>query len=68
MALDTPLSVKVGEWRRISLERKLSVEEMRQVFHELRSGRLAAAATSAKSRAAKAPVDIAGLQDEIDNL
>ncbi len=68
MTLDVPLSVKMDEWRRLAAERPLSIEECREIIAALRSGRATASAVSAKSRAAKAPVDISGLEDEIANL
>lgn len=68
MTLDSPLSVKVDEWRRIVLERPLTVAEMKEILTVLREGRAKAATTSAKARASKAPVDVSDLENEIDSL
>lgn len=68
MSLDMPLSVQVEEWRKRAAAGDVSLDEMKQIIAALRQGRLTAAATSAKSRAAKAPVNTAALLDEIDNL
>lgn len=68
MALDLPLSVRVDEWRRKATEGTITPEEMRECIAAIRQGRVSAATTSAKSRAAKAPVDLAALDDEINNL
>lgn len=66
--LDIPLSVRVEEWKRKVLEGTITTEEMRECILALRAGRMGAAATSARSRASKAPVDIAGMENELDNL
>jgi hypothetical protein len=68
MTLDVPLSVKIEEWRKAATERPLTTDEMREIVRILRDGRIGAAATSARSRAAKAPVNVAGLESEIDDL
>lgn len=68
MSLDVPLSVKIEEWRRMAREGTFSIEEQRAMIIAVRAGRVGAAATSAASRARKAPVDVASLEDELDNL
>lgn len=66
--LDVPLSVKLEEWRQKAAAGTITTEEMRTCIQAIRQGRVAAAAVSAKSRAAKAPVDLSSLDDEIANL
>jgi hypothetical protein len=68
MSLDLPLSVRVEEWRRKAAEGSITPEEMRECIAAIRNGRVSASVASAKSRSAKAPVDMAALDDEIDNL
>lgn len=66
--LDVPLSVKIQEWREKAAAGDMSVDEMRQIILALRQGRVGAAAASAKSRAKKEPVNVQGLEDELDAL
>ena len=66
--LDVPLSVKLEEWRQKAAAGTITTEEMRACIQAIRQGRVAAAATSAKSRASKALPDLSTLEDEINNL
>jgi hypothetical protein len=68
MTLEVPLSVKMAEWTKLATERPLTMEENREVIRLLRAGRASAAASPTKTKASKAPVDLAGLEDEIDNI
>jgi len=67
MTLDVPLSVKMAEWAKLATERALTMEENREIIKLLRGGRVAASST-AKAKGTKAPVDVSGMEDEIDNL
>ena len=68
MTLDVPLSVKLEEWRQKAAAGTITTEEMRECIQAIRQGRVSAATVSAKSRAAKAPIAVGDLEDEIDNL
>ncbi len=68
MTLDVPLSVQLEEWRRRAAAGDLTTDEMREIIALVRQGRNSAQRTSTASRARKAPVDIAGLEDELDKL
>ena len=68
MTLDVPLSVKLEEWRRRAAAGDLTTAEMREVIQLVRQGRSSAQQTSTASRARKAPVDTAALEDELDKL
>lgn len=67
MTLDVPLSVKVEEWRQKAAAGTLSLDEMKAAVSAIRQGRIAAASV-AKSRPAKAAVDLAALESELDGL
>jgi len=68
MSDDLISAAQIAEWRQKALNNQLSSDELRAFVIHCREGRVAAARTSAKSRAAKAPIDMAGLMDEIDNI
>ncbi len=66
--LDVPLSVKIEEWRAKAIAGTIATEEMRECIMAIRQGRISASATSAKARAARAPVAVGDLENEIDAL
>lgn len=66
--LNGDMEALVVDLKRKALDDTITDEEMREWIKMVREGRVSAAATSAASRARKAPVDTAGLLDEIDNL
>lgn len=65
---DPETSAKIQLYRQKSLDGTLTQDEMREAIGLLRQGRAAAAATSAKSRSKKAPVDSGALLDQLDSL
>jgi len=66
--MDLETAAQVNEWRQHVINGTQTDDELRQFIKAVREGRVGAAATCARSRAKKAPVDTAGLLDEIDNL
>jgi ribosomal protein L12E/L44/L45/RPP1/RPP2 len=66
--VDLETAAKVNEWRQKVLSNALSDDELRAWIKLVREDRVGAAATSARSRAKKAPVDTGELLDEIDKL
>lgn len=68
MTLNVPLSVKIEEWRKKAAEGTLTTAEMRKCIAAIRQGRISASVKSATSRAAKAPVDLTALENEIDSI
>ena len=61
-------AAQVAEWRRKALNNEMTADELRQWIELVREGRVSASATSSKSRASKAPVDIDSMMDELDGL
>ncbi len=71
MTLEVPASAIIDEWRQKAIAGTLTDEEMIAAIRAIRSGRVSASQASAKSRAAKAasaPIDAAGLLEELDSL
>lgn len=68
MALDGDTAIQMADWRAKAIAGTISDDEMREFIRIVREGRVSAAATSAKSRAKKEPIDTASLLDEINDL
>lgn len=66
--LSPELSAKIAVWRQKARDNTLTREEQREVIIALREGRVTASAVSAKSRAKKAPIDVAALEKELEGL
>lgn len=68
MALSLEAQTKIQAYRQKAREGKLTQEELQEAIKILREDRVAAAQTSAKSRASKAPVNSDALLDELGGL
>lgn len=66
--LEVPLSVKVAEWKAKALAGLLTEEDSREWIRMVRAGRVSAQKASTTSRAAKAPIDVDALMDQLDKL
>jgi len=66
--LEAPDAHKIADWRERAIAGTLTAEETRDWIALVRGGRVSAQVRSTTSRAKKAPVDVAGLMDELDNL
>lgn len=62
---ELPLKERIAIWRAKQAAGQLTIEEMREIVEALRQGRLTASASSAKSRASKAPIDADALLDSL---
>lgn len=62
------MSARIAEWRRKSLDGTLSIDEMKAAVVALREGRVSAAASSAKSRSAKAKAPARSADDMLAEL
>lgn len=57
MPISPELQAKIAEWRRKVADGTITDEELREAIRHIRQDRVAASATSMKSRTAKAPID-----------
>ena len=64
----TDIHAKIQLYRQKAREGTLTQEEVKEALIYLRQGRAAAAATSATSRAKKAPINSDALLDELGGL